>query len=184
MFITPLFFICILVIMPYTMSRYRGRVYGIPRPSSATKRRWEQERIVAILQQRASSDMDIWQSNYRSNGPNICKFCNSLNATWFHRIKNRHQKKLNLSHQDLQKIKDLYMEEVYTPYNFPDTWRNPKEWKDQNGNPLRLRDISEEEIIRWYFNKCPQITFSDIFSIISTLFVSFIVTLFLASLMA
>ena len=117
--------------MPYTMARARGRVYGMHRPSSATKHRREQERLEKIAKQRASPDIDIWQSNYRSNGPNICKFCNSLNATWFHGIKNRDQK-LNLSPQDLQKIKELYMEEVYTPYNFPITWRDPKEWKDQN----------------------------------------------------
>jgi hypothetical protein len=53
---------------------------------------------------------------------------------------------MDLSREDLQKIKELYILHVYTPYKFPNTWRDRNTWRDANGNALHMRDITEEEI--------------------------------------
>ena len=178
-------FICVFgfsIIMPYTTAKYRGRVYGMGPSTSGEKRRraqldYELKHAYMLAVRREKPEITIWDSDFRNgNQPNICEFCKNLNSTWFHKIKNS-QNDLHLSRVDLQKIKEMYMVYVYTNEKdkFPYTWRDPNEWRDKNGTPLRLRDISEEEINRFYFRRCPQpmVSIIDVISFIGTVMAAF-----------
>ena len=166
---------------PYGSAKMRGRVYGMGGQSSASRRRRAEKRLE---NERKYKDMiearkdvpviNIWQSDIRNNNPNNCEFCKNLNATWFHGIKNS-QQNMHLSPEDLQKMKELYIQDVYTPYNFPITWRDPNMWRDTNGNSLQLRDISEEEIKKYYFDRCPRapIHVMDVISFLVTVAAAF-----------
>lgn len=100
--------------------------------------------------------IDIWQSDFRySSNINNRDFCHSLNSTWFHNINDISQY-IYLSTDDLQKIKEMYLTQVYTPENFMISWRQVGEWKDEKGNVLELKDITVDEIKKYYFQKCPK----------------------------
>lgn len=167
-------FICVIVfsmIMPYSIARV-----------SAERRRklqidYEVRQAYMLAVRREKPEITIWDSDFRNGRePNICEFCKKLNSSWFHRIKNSAQD-LHLSRLDLQEIKEMYMTDVYKNEKdkFPYTWRNPNEWRDASGNPLRLRDISEEEIKKFYFRRCPQpmVSIIDVISFIGTVMAVF-----------
>ena len=189
---TPFIFIFICAIgfstMPYTSARMRGRNVE----TYATRRRREAEykikqnimHNIMLGERRENPVINIWQSDFINTQPDNNDFCMNLNSTWFHRIKNRGNR-LHLSSEELQKIKDMYMQQVYTSYNFPNTWRDPNEWHDANGNTLQLRDITEEEITKYYFRRCPQppITIGYVFSFIESFLTVFGCSLLLAAIL-
>jgi hypothetical protein len=187
-------FICVFgitVLLPYSLAKYRGRVYGMFGPTPASRRKYEQQQrikynmqhVVMLNERRQTTEINIWHSDFKNNNPNICEFCKILNETWFHKIKNS-QKNLHLSTSELQNIKELYIQQVYTPSNFPVTWRDPKTWIDANGRSLELRDITEEEIKNFYFKRCPlpPIQFMDVISFLETAAI-FFGTLFIFGIM-
>ena len=180
---TPFIFIFICVIglsvMPYATAKMRGKVHGMGGGSTSATRRRRQEQYEKnhndmLDARRANPVINIWQSDFRLAKPNNYDFCMNLNSTWFHGIRNSRQN-MDLSTEDLQKIKEMYMQQVYTPYTFPNTWRDPNEWRDANGNALQLRDISEEEIKKYYFDRCPRppVTVGDVVSFIGTVVTAF-----------
>jgi hypothetical protein len=82
---------------------------------------------------------------------------------------------MNLSTKDLQKMEEMYIQDVYNiPFNFPRTWRDKNTWRDAKGNPLELQKITEEDIKNFYFKKCPRpIHFVDILLFIETVVFGF-----------
>jgi len=183
---TPIFFvfICLILItiLPIHMAKYRGRVYGMGGPSPATRRKNEQQQrlkynmqhVVMLNSRKQTPEINIWQSDFQNNNPNICEFCKMLNATWFHRIKNS-QQNMHLSTSDFLKIKEMYLQQVYTASNFPVTWRDIKTWRDANGQSLKLQDITEEDIKTFYFKRCPRdpAYIMDVISFLGTVVASF-----------
>jgi hypothetical protein len=172
-------FICVvgIIVVPYGMAKMRGKVYGFPRESESL--RLKRELIARIKNEQKHRNnlnarklipvINIWQSDFQNGNPNNYEFCRNLNETWFHRIRNSGQK-MDLSKDDLQKIKEMYLQEVYTPNNFPITWRDVVTWRDVDENTLQLQDISEEDIKKYYFRRCPQpmVTIEDVISFIGT----------------
>jgi hypothetical protein len=164
------------------MAKYRGRVYGMGGPSPATRRKNEQQQrlkynmqhVVMLNSRKQIPEINIWQSDFQNNNPNICEFCKMLNATWFHQIKNS-QQNMHLSTTDFLKIKEMYLQQVYTASNFPVTWRNIKTWRDANGQSLKLQDITEEDIKTFYFKRCPRdpAYIMDVISFLGTVVASF-----------
>ena len=67
-----------------------------------------------------------------------------------------YKKKTELIQGKLKKKKEMYMTHIYTPQNYRITWRDSNTWRDVNGNPLQLLDISEDEIKQYYFARCPR----------------------------
>jgi hypothetical protein len=177
-----LLFISLIFILPYSSAKMRGKVYGMGGSSAATRRRRHEEdkkkhnimHNIMLDERKKNPIITIWQSDFLDARPNNNDFCVNLNSTWFHGYRHSGDK-MNLSTEDLQKIKDMYIQQVYTPYTFPNTWRDPNEWRDANGNALQLRDISEEEIKEYYFDRCPQppVTMGDVFSFIGTVATAF-----------
>ena len=177
-------FICLINInvLPYCSAKYRGRVYGMGGMSPASRRRYEEEQRLKynikhdymLNARKQNPEINIWQSDFRTSEPNYSNFCNNLNTTWFHKIKNS-QQNMYLSTTDLQKIEEMYIQDVYNmPFNFPRTWRDKNIWRDANGNPLKLQKITEEDIKNFYFKKCPRpIHFVDILLFIETVVVGF-----------
>ena len=170
-------FICLILItvLPCGSAKMRGKVYGIGGSSSASRRRRKAQKMENEKKHKDMLDarkaiplINIWQSDIRNGKPDNCEFCKNLNATWFHGIKNREQN-MDLSPEDLQKMKELYLQYVYTPWNFPITWR------DANGQSLKLRDITEEEIKNYYFDRCPRapIHIMDVISFLGTVAATF-----------
>jgi hypothetical protein len=158
-------FICVIGVslISYGTAKMRGKVYGFPRQSAASRKKQEllYEKRLSIAHKnkldaiKINPVINFWQSDFRKNNPDNFEFCHNLNTTWFHGNIDRSQK-INLSKEDLQKIKDMYIQQVYTPRNFPITWRDMNTWKDERGNKLFLEDISEEQLKDYYFKRCPQ----------------------------
>jgi len=100
-------------------------------------------------------EITIWDSDFQPpyDNPNNFFFCHSLKSKWFKKINNRHQK-ANFSDVDLKEMGLVYMEYVYTPMNFPHTWRDPDTWRNKKGKLLHLRKFDEDEIKRYYFSSC------------------------------
>jgi hypothetical protein len=147
------------------------------------RREKEIRHVVMITAIKKTPEINIWQSDFIDGYPDICEFCKGLNATWFHRIKNRNQN-MDLTAEDLKKMKDMYMQHVYDKSgNFPLTWRDRNTWTDVNGNALVLKDITEEEIKEYYFDRCPRppIHIIDVISfILTTLSALFVMAVFAA----
>jgi hypothetical protein len=162
----------------------RGKVYGMgTRRSTASRNRRDAENEKKhndmLDARRLNPLINIWQSDFRLAKPNNYDFCMNLNSTWFHGIRNSGQN-MDLSTEDLQKIKEMYMQQVYTPYKFPNTWRDQNSWQDAHGNSLQLKDISEEEIKKYYFDRCPQpsVDILDVLSFLSLIPIAFFTIVF------
>jgi len=158
---TPALFVFILFIitahLPHGEAKMRGKVYGLGGGSSSASRRrrqaeYEKKHNDMLDARRANPEITIWHSDFRLARPDNYDFCKHLNTTWFHGFVHSGQN-MDLSTEDLQKIKEMYMQQVYTPYKFPNTWRDQNSWQDAHGNSLQLKDISEEEIKKYYFDR-------------------------------
>jgi len=174
-------FLCVFVslLVSYGTAKMRGKVYGIPRQSEASRKRqqaiYEQQHKDKLDARKVYPIISIWQSDFRRDNPNICEFCRNLNATWFHGIHNSGQA-MNLLKEDLEKMKEMYLQQVYTPNNFPITWRDINTWRDVNGNSLYLHDFTEDDIKNFYFDRCPRepVTIGDVLSFIGTITTTFV----------
>ena len=174
--------------LPYGSAKMHGRVYGMGVTYSASRRRQNAQKMEnekkhkdMLEARKAIPLINIWQSDIRIGNPNNCEFCKNLNTTWFHQIKNS-QQNMDLSLEDLQKMKELYLQYVYTPWNFPITWRDQKTWLDANGDSLQMRDITEEEIKKYYFDRCPRppIHIIDVISFLGTVAAAFCIIVMFA----
>ena len=173
-------FICVIgfSLMTYGTAKMRGKIYGISRRSSSSRKKQElaceQKHKDKLESRKMNPVINFWQSDFRRSNPNNCEFCHNLNATWFHSIRNRSQK-MNLSKEELQKIKEMYITQVYTPQNFPITWRDISTWSDPHGITLQLQDISEEDIKKYYFDRCPRpsVHIGDVLSFLGTVAAAF-----------
>ena len=152
-FISLYLFICVESRMVRGLLRYH---HVSSKSSKSCESTLEKNHLVLLSERKENPNITIWDSDYRhKSNMNNYDFCKNLNSRWFDKIYYRGTM-LDLSNEDLQNIKELYMKYVYTPENFKITWRDPDTWKDKNGISLELVDFSEMDIKNYYFDRCPR----------------------------
>jgi len=85
---------------------------------------------------------------------NNMQFCNYLDKNWFNKL-NLRNFAFNLTLYDIKNIENSYIEMVFKPANFNETYNFIKIYYNNKYyyNSPYLK-ITEEDIIDYYFNKC------------------------------
>jgi len=79
---------------------------------------------------------------------NNSEFCNYLQQNWF--TNSSMIRRANIASSNISAIADKYMDSIYTPENFPYTWR------EQNDTSFQLSmNFTENDVKEYYSKNCP-----------------------------